>query len=73
MDSPHFSFYNCYQEKEKWPCFTECGILVSRPGLELCPPMIEVQSLSRESLKIFKLCIWLDFQAHIIFQLTVFA
>ena len=31
-------------------------------------PIIEVQSLSRESLKIFNLCIWLDFKAHIIFQ-----
>ena len=40
-----------------WPCFTACGILVPRPGIELVPPALEVWNLnhwnSRESLYIY--------------------
>lgn len=68
MDSPHFSFYNCYQEKRKMAMLHRMWDLSSPTRVWIMSPIIEVQSLSRESLKIFKLCIWLDFKAHIIFQ-----
>lgn len=56
------------KKKKKMAMLHRMWDLCSLTRVRITSPIIEVQSLSRESLKIFNLCIWLDFKAHIIFQ-----